>query len=111
MGFASWWWLRSPEASSSSAFASVGNNGGSGYNYASGANGVAFGSSRDRQSNLRGEICSDWREGVLDLPAKVNIYPDASGRTLLAWYGLQVIPYFMPGDAMCLLQPANRHTG
>ena len=111
MGFASNWWLRSPEASSSSAFANVNNNGNSNNNNASNTYGVAFGSSRDRQSNLRGEICSDWREGVLDLPAKVNMYPDASGRTLLAWYGLQAIPYFMPGDAMCLLQPVNRHTG
>ena len=33
---------------------------------------------------------------------KVNIYPDVSGRTLLAWYGLQVIPYFMPVDTMPL---------
>ena len=30
------------------------------------------------------------------------MYPDVSGRTLLAWYGLQVIPYFMPGDTMPL---------
>lgn len=43
-----------------------------------------------------GEIRAEWREGELDHPVKVNIYPDAFGRTLLAWYGLQAIPYFMP---------------
>ena len=87
------------------------NNASNSYGVAFGSYGVAFGSSRARQSSFRSEIRAEWREGVLDLPAKVNICPDASGRTLLAWYGLQVIPHFMPGDAMCLLQPANRHTG
>ena len=38
-----WWWLRSPLASSSSAFCII-NYGGGNYNYdASGSNGVAFG--------------------------------------------------------------------
>ena len=106
-----WWWLRSPEASSSSSFAFVYIGGTSHTANASVSYGVAFGSSRARQSSFRSEIRAEWREGVLDLPAKVNICPDASGRTLLAWYGLQVIPRFMPGDATCLLQPANRHTG
>ena len=42
-GSASWWWLRSPEASSSSAFAIVHGTGYSSYYNASYSNGVAFG--------------------------------------------------------------------
>ena len=34
---------------------------------------------------------------------KVNICPDASGWTLLAWRGLKVMPRFIAGDAMPLL--------
>ena len=42
-GSASSWWLRSPEASSSSSFAIVNNFGNSGANLASTSYGVAFG--------------------------------------------------------------------
>lgn len=42
-GSASHWWLRSPETSGSSSFASVTSNGGSSTSYASGSYGVAFG--------------------------------------------------------------------
>lgn len=39
---------------------------------------------------------------------KVNIRSDVSGRTLLAWYCLLVMRYFMPVDTMLLLQPTDR---
>ena len=89
-------------ASSSSNFYNVNNNGNSNNNNANNANGVAFGSSRGRQSNHTAKSVQIGEKESLTF-RKVNMYPDASGRTLLAWYGLQVIPYFMPGDATCLL--------
>ena len=36
---------------------------------------------------------------------------DTSGRTLLAWYRLKVMRYFMPGDVTCLLQPSDQAYG
>lgn len=42
------------------------------------------------------------REGEYDPHESVNICHDRSGRTLLAWQGLMVIPCFMPGDLMQL---------
>lgn len=90
-------------ANNTNNFNCVNNNGNSNNNNANNTNGVPLGSSSGRQSNLYGEIRLDWREGVHDLPIRVNIRPDVSGRTLLAWYGLQVISYFMPGDTMYLV--------
>ena len=47
----------------------------------------------------KGEIRqSGEKECMTLLQMQVNTYPDASGRTLLAWSGLMVIPDFMPGS-------------
>lgn len=104
---ASYWWLRS--ANNYNNFNNVNSNGNNNNNNANNSNGVTVGSSQADKVTERRNL-TWWREGVHDPPERVNTYSDASGRTLLAWYGLQVIPYFMPGDAMCLPEPANRHT-
>jgi hypothetical protein len=105
------WWLRSPVASSSSNFYNVNNNGNSNNNNANNAWGVAFGSSLGCQSNSFVKSVPRWREGELDLPEKVNRYPDAFSRTLLAWYRLKMMRYFMAGNATPLLQSSDRGTG
>ena len=94
-------------AHSMNGFYYVNSNGNWNNNNANNTNGVVLGFSPNRQSSQIGEIRFEGREGAHDPPMWVNIHSDASGRTLLAWYGLQVIPYFMPGDTMCLVQPAQ----
>ena len=101
-----------PAAASSSAFCNVNNNGNANTNNANNANGVSWGFPpvwlllADGVTQA-GETRSRGREGAQDLPDRVNIYFDASGRTLLAWYRLMVMRYFMPGLAMILMQPSN----
>ena len=47
----------------------------------------------------------------MTFPKRVNIHPDVSGRTLLAWYRLRVMRYFMPGDTMPLYATLRQRRG
>lgn len=102
-GAAANWWLRSPNPGNTNNFWYVnaagnvngGNNTGNSY-------GVAFGSSLDRQSNQKAKSDQIGEKESMTF-RKVNIHPDVFGRTLLAWYRLKVMRYFMPSNTTLLL--------
>jgi hypothetical protein len=73
----------------------VNNNGNSNNNNASNSNGVAFGSSRARQSNRWVKSVQSGEKEHLTI-RKENIEPDGPWRTLLAWRRLMVMRRFMP---------------
>lgn len=95
------WWLRSPNMANSTSYYYVQSNGNGNNNNANNSYGVAFGSSQADRITDAGEIRLDGEKESMTF-RKVNIYPDVSGRTLLAWQRLLVIPCFMPGDTMQL---------
>ena len=73
----------------------VNNNGNSNNNNASNSYGVAFGSSRARQSNRWVKSVQSGEKEHLTI-RKENIEPDGPWRTLLAWRRLMVMRRFMP---------------
>ena len=99
-------WTRSPNTNNTNNFYYVQASGASNNNNANNSYGVLFGFPPIRLPHCDkvtfGRNRKVGREGAHDPPVMVNICPDASGRTLLAWRRLQVIRRFMPGDAMHL---------
>jgi len=83
------WWLRSPDASSSSNYCNVNTNGNANSNSATNSsNYMAWGSSLSRQSNRKAKSVSTWREGAQDRP-KGKYRSDTSGRIAACMAGLE----------------------
>lgn len=108
--------MRSPAADSAANFRNVNNNGNANSNNASNSNGVSFGFSLvwlpladvvTRVANRE----SKRREGVQNRPNAGNIRFDGCRRTLLAWYRLMVMRYFMPDHPYVITRTINLSYG